>query len=356
LDERIKDEASSPSRIRLRQRRAERYRIALLPGDGIGPEVTTATRAVVDATGLGIEWLECRTGAAEAERGGEALPESVLAVIRSADAALKGPVGTPIGKGFQSVNVRLRRSLDLYASLRPVKSLRGVETRFENVDLVVVRENTEGLYAGIEHVVVPGVVESLKVVTERACTRIAEFAFDYARRNRRRKVTAAHKASVMALADGLFLNCAQRVARRYPDIDYEERIIDDLSMNLVLDPGGFDVILLENLYGDILSDLAAGLVGGLGVVPGANLGDGIAVYEAVHGSAPDIAGRGIANPTALILSAALMLEGLGEAGAAARVRGAVECVLARGEIRTRDLGGRASTDEYVAALRAEIAR
>ncbi|HSD10575.1 MAG TPA: isocitrate/isopropylmalate family dehydrogenase [Candidatus Binatia bacterium] len=283
---------------------SERYKIALLPGDGIGPEVAAAARSVVDATGLDIEWLDCRAGAEEAERGGEALPESVLARIRSADAALKGPVGTPIGKGFQSVNVRLRRALDLYASLRPVKSLRGVESRFENVDLIIVRENTEGLYAGIEHVVVPGVVESLKVVTERACTRIAEFAFDYAGRHHRRKVTAAHKASVMAVADGLFLNCAQRVARRYPDIDYEERIIDDLSMNLVLDPGDFDVVFLENLYGDIVSDLAAGLVGGLGVVPGANIGDGIAVYEAVHGSAPDIAGRGVANADDALAAAA----------------------------------------------------
>ena len=330
------------------------YRIALIPGDGIGPEVTTAARRVVDATGVRIEWLECRAGAAEAERGGDTLPPSVLEVIRSADATLKGPVGTPIGEGFQSVNVRLRRALDLYASLRPVRSLPGVKTRFENVDLVIVRENTEGLYAGIEHVVVPGVVESLKVVTERACTRIAEFAFAYARQNRRRKVTAAHKATVMALADGLFLNCVQHVARRYPDIDYEERIIDDLSMSLVLDPGSFDVVVLENLYGDILSDLAAGLVGGLGVVPGANLGEGVAVYEAVHGSAPDIAGKGIANPTAVILSAAMMLDGLGEEAAATRVRTAVARVLGRSETRTRDLGGEATAEQYVAALCGEI--
>ena len=330
------------------------YRIAVIPGDGIGPEVTAAAREVVDATGLPIEWLECRAGAEEAERSGETLPTSVLDVVRGADAALKGPVGTPIGKGFQSVNVRLRRALDLYASLRPVKSLAGVESRFENVDLVIVRENTEGLYAGIENVVVPGVVESLKVVTDRACTRIAEFAFSYARSHGRRQVTAAHKASVMALADGLFLNCAQQVARRYPDIDYEERIIDDLSMNLVLDPTSFDVILLENLYGDIISDLAAGLVGGLGVVPGANIGNGVAVYEAVHGSAPDLAGQGLANPTALVLSAALMLEGLGEREAAARVRSAVERVLRRRDVRTRDLGGSASTGEFVAALVSEV--
>jgi isocitrate dehydrogenase (NAD+) len=330
------------------------YRIAVLPGDGIGPEVTAAARAVVDASGVAVEWRECEAGADAAAKSGETLPDAVLEVIRGCDAALKGPIGTPIGKGFQSVNVRLRRALDLYASLRPVKSLAGVKTRYENVDLVVVRENTEGLYAGIENVVVPGVVESLKVVTERACTRIADFAFRYARAHGRRKVTAAHKASVMVLADGLFLNCAQQVARRYPDIDYEERSIDDLSMSVVLDPSSFDVILLENLYGDIISDLVAGLVGGLGVVPGANIGDGVAVFEAVHGSAPDIAGRGVANPTALVLSAALLLEHLGERFAAERVRGAVEAVLRRGDVRTGDLGGRASTAEYTAALRAEL--
>jgi isocitrate dehydrogenase (NAD+) len=330
------------------------YRIALIPGDGIGPEVTSAARRVVEATGVEVAWLECRAGAAEAERVGETLPASVLEIVRSADAALKGPVGTPIGAGFESVNIRLRRALDLYASLRPVRSLPGVKTRFENVDLVIVRENTEGLYAGIEHAVVPGVVESLKVVTERACTRIAEFAFAYAREHRRRKVTAAHKATVMALADGLFLNCVQHVARRYPDIDYEERIIDDLSMNLVLDPASFDVVVLENLYGDIISDLAAGLVGGLGVVPGANLGDGVAVYEAVHGTAPDIAGKGVANPTAVILSAAMMLEGLGESSAASRMRAAIHRVLERKETRTRDLGGEATAEKYVAALCSEI--
>lgn len=330
------------------------YRIAVIPGDGIGPEVTAATCRVVEATGIAVEWLPCSAGADEAARSGETLPDSVLATIRGADAALKGPIGTPIGKGFQSVNVRLRRALDLYASLRPVRSLPGVKTRHDDVDLVVVRENTEGLYAGIEHVVIPGVVESLKVVTERACTRIAEFAFAYAREHGRKKVTAAHKASVMPLADGLFLNCAEHVARRYPEIDYEEVIIDDLSMRIVLDPGAFDVIVLENLYGDIISDLTAGLVGGLGVVPGANLGDGVAVYEAVHGSAPDIAGKGIANPTALILSAVIMLERLGERDAAARIRAAVDRVLGRRQVRTGDLGGRASTQAYVDALVAEV--
>ena len=332
------------------------WRIALIPGDGIGPEVVDATRTVVEATGVAVEWLRAEAGAAVAEKTGETLPDDVLDVIRGADAALKGPVTTPIGKGFQSVNVRLRRALDLYASLRPVKSLAGVETRHRGVDLVIVRENTEGLYSGIEHEVVPGVVESLKIVTEKACTRIAEFAFEYARRAHRRKVTAAHKASVMALTDGLFLNCAQQVARRYPEIDYEEVVIDNLCMQLVLDPNEFDVILLENLYGDIISDLAAGLVGGLGVVPGANIGADRAVYEAVHGSAPDIAGKGIANPTALILSSALMLDDLGESQAAAKVRGAVERVLAAGKVRTGDLGGRATTREYVDALVTDIRR
>ncbi|MGH7806034.1 MAG: isocitrate/isopropylmalate dehydrogenase family protein [Candidatus Binatia bacterium] len=332
------------------------HRIALIPGDGIGPEVVDATCAVVEATGVQVEWIRSHAGAAVAEKTGETLPDAVLDTIRAADAALKGPVTTPIGKGFQSVNVRLRRALDLYASLRPVKSLAGVETRHRDVDLVVVRENTEGLYSGIENQVVPGVVESLKVVTEKACIRIAEFAFDYARRKRRRKVTAAHKASVMTLTDGLFLNCAQQVARRYPDIDYQEIVIDNLCMQIVLSPGDFDVILLENLYGDIISDMTGGLVGGIGVVPGANIGAKLAVFEAVHGSAQDFEGKVVANPTALILSSALMLDDLGETDAATRLRGAVERVLAEGKVRTRDLGGTAGTREYVDALVAEVRR
>jgi isocitrate dehydrogenase (NAD+) len=326
------------------------FRIAVIPGDGIGPEVVAAAQEVVEATGVPVEWVRCEVGAEVASRCGDPLPEDVLETLRASDAAIKGPVGTPIGKGFASVNVRLRRSLDLYAALRPVKSLPGVQSRYRDVDLVVVRENTEGLYSGIENEVVPGVVESLKVFTERACLRIAEFAFDYARSAGRRKVTAAHKAGVMVLTDGLFLNCAQRVARRYPEIEYEEIVIDNLCMELVLDPSRFDVILLENLYGDIVSDLAAGLVGGLGLVPGANIGTTLAVYEAVHGSAPDIAGRGVANPTALILSAALMLERLGERRAAEGIRAAVETVLAEGAVRTRDLGGSATTGEYVGAI------
>lgn len=325
-------------------------RIALIAGDGIGPEVVEAARQVLEATGLDFEWLECSAGTVAGEHGGDPLPESVLEVVRSADATLKGPTATPIGRGFVSVNVRLRRALDLFAALRPVQSLPGVPSRYRDVDLVVVRENTEGLYSGVEHEVTPGVVESLKIVTEKACLRIAEFAFEHARAAGRKKVTAAHKASVMALTDGLFLNCAQQVARRYPDVEYEEVIIDNLCMQLVIDPGTFDVILLENLYGDIVSDLAAGLVGGLGVVPGANLGDDIVVCEAVHGSAPDIAGKGVANPTALILSGALMLERIGEPGAAQAVRRAIGRVLEAGRTRTRDLGGTASTSEYVGAV------
>ncbi|MEA2624011.1 MAG: isocitrate dehydrogenase [Candidatus Binatota bacterium] len=330
------------------------HRIALIPGDGIGPEVTDAARTVIEAAGVPVEWVVAQAGAGAATAAGDPLPDAVLDAIRDSDASLKGPVTTPIGTGFQSVNVRLRRALDLYASLRPVRSLPGIETRHPNVDLVVVRENTEGLYSGIEHRVVPGVVESLKIMTEKACTRIAEFAFDYSQRAGRRKVTAVHKANVMPLADGLFLNCAQLVARRYPHIDYEEVIIDNLCMRLVLDPSEFDVILLENLYGDIISDLTAGLVGGLGVVPGANIGARRAVYEAVHGSAPDIAGKGLANPTALILSSVLMLEDLGERDAARRIRRAVETVLGEAKVRTRDLGGTATTAEYVDALLREV--
>ncbi|MEB2283493.1 MAG: isocitrate dehydrogenase [Polyangiaceae bacterium UTPRO1] len=330
------------------------HRVTLLPGDGIGPEVTEAARAVIDATGVAIEWEVREAGLPAIEREGEPLPASVLAAIRETGTALKGPVTTPIGGGFQSVNVRLRKALDLYASVRPVRTLPGVATRYEHVDLVIIRENTEGLYAGLEHEVVPGVIETLKIVTEAACLRIAEFAFALARRDGRRKVTAAHKASVMRMTDGLFLDCCRAVAARYPEVGYEEMAVDTLCMQLVLDPTRFDVVLLENLYGDIVSDLGAGLVGGLGVVPGANIGTAAAVFEAVHGSAPDIAGRNLANPLALILSGALMLEHLGEPAAAQRIVAATTAVLAEGRVRTRDLGGRAGTtdvrDAIVAAL------
>jgi isocitrate dehydrogenase (NAD+) len=327
-----------------------KHQVTLLPGDGIGPEITRATRRVLDASGVEIEWHEWEAGAGVVEQYGTLLPPHVLESIRATRVGLKGPIATAIGTGLPSANVALRKALDLYACLRPVKILPGVPSRYDAVDLVVVRENTEDLYSAIEHEVVPGVVESIKVITERASLRIAEFAFEYARRHGRRRVTSLHKANIMKLSDGLFLRCAREVAARYPDIPYEERIVDAACMQLVRDPSQFDVLLTENLYGDIVSDLTAGLVGGLGVVPGANLGEEYAVFEAVHGSAPDIAGRGLANPTAMILTAAMMLDYLGEEPAAARLRAAVETVLARGQTITRDLGGTASTDEMAAAI------
>ena len=326
------------------------HRVTLLAGDGIGPEVAGAARAVVDATGVAIEWAEHDAGLPAIERDGDPLPASVLAAIRETGTALKGPITTPIGGGFQSVNVRLRKTLDLYASVRPVRSLPGVQTRHENVDLVIIRENTEGLYSGLEHEVVPGVIESLKIFTETACTRIAEYAFMLARRDGRRKVTAAHKASIMKMTDGLFLDCCRAVATRHPEIGYEEVAVDALCMQLVVEPTRFDVVLLENLYGDIVSDLCSGLVGGLGVVPGANVGTHAAVFEAVHGSAPDIAGKNAANPLALILSGALMLRHLGEHAAANRIVDAVTAVLAAGRVRTRDLGGTAGTTDVRDAI------
>jgi isocitrate dehydrogenase (NAD+) len=322
------------------------HKITLIPGDGIGPEVTEATLRVLAATGVSIEWETFQAGVVSFERTGQALPLDLIDSIRRNKVALKGPVTTPIGTGFASVNVALRKALDLYANLRPVQNLPGVVSRFEGVDLVIVRENTEDLYAGLEHEVVPGVVESLKIITAKASTRISEFAFEYARRHGRRKVTAIHKANIMKLSDGLFLDCARGVSRAYPDIKYDERIVDATCMQLVLKPELFDVLLLENLYGDIVSDLCAGLVGGLGVVGAANLGLEIAVFEAVHGSAPDIAGKMRANPTALLLSAALMLRHIDEGAAADRVMRAIRAVLAEGRVRTRDLGGTASTLEY----------
>ncbi len=328
--------------------------VTLIAGDGIGPEVADAARAVVDATGVAITWVEREAGAGTIARAGDPLPDDVLQSVRETRVALKGPITTPVGTGFTSVNVRLRRALDLYASVRPVQSLPGVASTYAGVDLVIVRENTEGLYSGLEHEVIPGVVETLKVFTEKGCTRIAEYAFMLARRDRRRKVSAAHKCSIMPMTDGLFLECCRRVAALYPEIAYEEVVIDNLCMQLALDPKGFDVILLENLYGDIVSDLASGLVGGLGLVPGANIGTAAAVFEAVHGSAPDIAGRDAANPLALILSAALMLRHLGEGEAGDRIVRAVIGVLEEGRVRTRDLGGTAGTramrDAIVARL------
>jgi isocitrate dehydrogenase (NAD+) len=326
------------------------HKITLIPGDGIGPEVTDAVLRILSAAGVSIEWERHDAGIVAFERTGQALPAGLIGSIRRNKVALKGPVTTPIAEGFTSVNVGLRKALDLYVNLRPVGNLPGVPSPFPGVDLVIVRENTEDLYAGLEHQVVPGVVESLKIITERASTRIAQFAFDYARRHGRKKVTAIHKANIMKLSDGLFLECARSVARLYPDITYDEKIVDATCMHLVMHPSQFDVLLLPNLYGDIVSDLCAGLVGGLGVVGAANLGSEIAVFEAVHGSAPDIAGKLIANPTAFLLSAVLMLRHLNESDAASRILRAVSAVLTAGTIRTRDLGGTASTLDYADAV------
>jgi isocitrate dehydrogenase (NAD+) len=333
-----------------------KHRVTLIPGDGIGPEVTKATLRVLEATGVQFQWDEVPAGEQAYKTEGTVLPERAFEAVRRNKVALKGPVGTPIGGGHRSVNVTLRQTLDLYSCLRPVRSLPGVKSRYGDVDLVIVRENTEGLYSGVEHVVVPGVTESIKIVTEKACTRIARFAFDYAVKRGRKKVTAVHKANIMKITDGLFLECCRKVRAQYPQVEYEELIIDNCAMQLVLRPQRFDVLVMDNLYGDILSDLAAGLVGGLGVVPGANIGDEAAVFEPVHGTAPDIVGKGLANPTAMVISATLMLEHLGEPEAAARVRRAVDQVLGAGKTVTRDLGGTASTDEYTEALVEAVAK
>ncbi|HEY7912484.1 MAG TPA: isocitrate dehydrogenase (NAD(+)) [Blastocatellia bacterium] len=326
------------------------HKITLIPGDGIGPEVVGATVSVIRAAGVKIEWESFVVGAEAMSRYGDPLPNDLIESIKRNKTALKGPVITPVGTGFVSSNVRLRKALDLYANLRPIKSLKGVKSRYEDVDLIVVRENTEDLYSGLEHEVVPGVVESLKIITDRASRRIAHFAFDYARREGRKKVTAIHKANIMKMSDGLFLNCFREVAKQYPEIVADDLIVDNACMQLVIDPNQFDVLLLENLYGDIISDLGAGLVGGLGVVPGANIGEEIAVFEAVHGSAPNIAGRGIANPTALIQTAVLMLKHLDEREAAERIQASLERVLAEGQVLTRDLGGQATTIDFTEAI------
>jgi isocitrate dehydrogenase (NAD+) len=324
--------------------------ITLIEGDGIGPEVTAAVVRILEAAGVSIRWDRHQAGQAAVEATGSTLPEALLDSIRTRKVALKGPVTTPVGKGFTSVNVGLRKALDLFVNLRPVANLPGVASRFDKVDLVIVRENTEDLYSGLEHVVVPGVVESLKITTSQATLRIAEYAFAHARQHGRRRVTAVHKANIMKLGDGLFLESVRAVAARFPEIPYDERIIDAACMHLVMRPEQFDVLVLPNLYGDIVSDLCAGLVGGLGVVPGANLGHHTAVFEAVHGTAPDIAGRGLANPTALLLSALLMLTHLGEAEAAGRIRTALHGVLQDGRTRTPDLGGTATTAAFTEAI------
>jgi isocitrate dehydrogenase (NAD+) len=326
------------------------HTITLIPGDGIGPEVSSAVVRIIEATGVDIKWETHYAGAQALEKFGSTLPEELLESIKRNKVALKGPITTPVGKGFTSVNVGLRKALDLYANLRPVRALPNVPARYPELDLVVVRENTEDLYAGIEHVVVPGVVESIKIITEKASTRIAHYAFEFARREGRRKVTAVHKANIMKLSDGLFLDCFRKIAADYPEIEADDKIVDNACMQLVMRPEQFDIMLLENLYGDIVSDLCAGLIGGLGLVPGANIGELGAVFEAVHGSAPDIAGQGIANPTALLQSGILMLRHLGEREAADRVEKAMLKVYSDGQVRTRDVGGTSHTDEFAHAV------
>ena len=331
-----------------------KHTVTLIPGDGIGPEVTAPTLKIIAAAGVEISWDEHLAGAAALKKYGSTLPQELMDSFERNKVALKGPVTTPVGEGFASVNVALRQSFELFANLRPIKSLPGVSARYDNIDLIIVRENTEGLYSGIEHEVVPGVVESLKIITEKASTRVAEFAFEYARTRQRKKVSAVHKANIMKLTDGLFLSCARTVADDYAEIEFNDVIVDNACLQLVLNPHQFDILLMENLYGDIVSDLAAGLVGGLGVVAGANLGHDHALFETVHGSAPDIAGKNIANPTALILAAITMLEHLGEQSASRRIRAALDEVLTDGKVRTADLGGSATTQVFADALIRQI--
>jgi isocitrate dehydrogenase (NAD+) len=328
------------------------HRITLLPGDGIGPEVADATVRAVEAAGVAAEWERILVGATAQARSGELLPEAVFESLGRTHVGLKGPVATPIAGGHQSINVALRKKLDLYVNFRPVRMLPGLQTRFQGVpvDMVIFRENTEDLYSGLEHEVVPGVVESLKVITRAASLRIARATFEFAQRESRKKITAVHKANIMKMSDGLFLKCCREIAGGFPEIKYDELIVDNACMQLVMRPETFDVLLLPNLYGDIVSDLAAGLVGGLGIVPGANLGETRAVFEAVHGTAPDIAGRGKANPTALMQSAVLMLSHLGERDAARRLQRAIESVYAEGKHLTVDVGGGASTSEFTDAV------
>jgi isocitrate dehydrogenase (NAD+) len=327
-----------------------KHAITLIPGDGIGPEVTSAVVRILEDAGLDVEWDSHLAGVLALERHGSTLPAELLDSIIRNKVALKGPVTTPVGGGFTSVNVGLRKALDLYVNLRPVWNMPAVPSRYENVDLVIVRENTEDLYAGLEHEVVPGVVESLKIITDEASTRIARFAFEHARKYGRKRVTAVHKANIMKMSDGLFLRCVRKVAAAYPEIENDDRIVDNACMQLVINPAQFDILVMPNLYGDIVSDLCAGLVGGLGVVPAANLGAEIGVFEAVHGSAPDIAGKGLANPMALLGSAILMLRHIGEGAIADRIVKALHDVLSEGTVRTRDLGGNASTIEFTQAI------
>jgi len=331
-----------------------KHTVTLIPGDGIGPEITKAVREILSAASVDIEWEEMPSRAEIEGRGGDFLHSGVLDSIRKNRVALKGPMATAIATGPPSINVRLRKELDLYANLRPVKNLQGVGTPFGRVDIVLIRENTEDLYTGLEHTVVPGVVESLKIITEKASTRIARFAFEYARKHGRKKIHAIHKANIMKLSDGLFLTSIRKVAAEYPDIEYHELIIDNACMQAVMHPEKFDLLLLTNLYGDIMSDLAAGLVGGLGVVPSGNIGDNMALFESVHGTAPDIAGKGIANPTALLMSTILMLQYLNEDKAAERIERALHRVYREGKTLTRDVGGTATTSEFTGAVIAAL--
>ena len=330
------------------------HHITLIPGDGIGPEVTNATVRILEATGIKFEWETFMAGAEAFEKYKEYIPKDLNDSIERTRVGLKGPVTTPIGGGFASINVELRKRFELYANFRPIRNLPHIPTRYPDVDLIIIRENTEGLYSGIEHEVVPGVVESLKIITAKASTRIARFAFDYARKNKRKKIHAIHKANIMKLSDGLFLRCSRAVAKEYPEITYGEHIVDNTCMQLVMNPYQYDMLVLENLYGDIISDLCAAFVGGLGLVPGANFGDACAIFEAVHGSAPDIAGKDLANPTALLRSALLMLRHLGEREAALRVRTAVERVYRTRDRLTRDVGGKAGTSQFADAVIEEM--
>ena len=320
--------------------------VTLIEGDGIGPEISKATTRVIEATGVEIDWEPIPAGINAIPDYGSPVPEVLLESIRRNKVALKGPLTTFVAKGFSSANVGLRKALDLYANLRPVHSIDGIKSRYENVDLIIVRENTEDLYAGLEHIITPGVSQSIKVITTHASTRIGKFAFEYARKTGRKRVTAVHKANIMKLSDGMFLESIAAVAKDYPEIKYDDVIVDALCMKLVMDPNQFDILVLSNLYGDIVSDLAAGLVGGLGVVPGANIGVDTAVFEAVHGSAPDIAGKGIANPSALLFSGVLMLRHLKEESAADRIMNSIRKVFREGTHTTRDLGGKSSTEEF----------
>jgi isocitrate dehydrogenase (NAD+) len=330
-----------------------KHKVTLLPGEGIGPEVSVAVRRILDASGVQIEWevLEARAENTDTTTvKGAVLNSTAIDSVRRNRVALKGPMATAVAGGAPSVNVALRKSLELYANLRPVKNLPGVKSHFDNVDVVIVRENTEDLYSGLEHEVIPGVVESLKIITEKASTRIARFAFEYARKTGRKKIHAIHKANIMKLSDGLFLKSVRAVAEQFSDIEYKELIVDNACMQIVIDPRQFDILLLPNLYGDVMSDLAAGLVGGLGVVPSGNIGDESAIFEAVHGTAPDIAGKGIANPTALLMSSILMLNYIGEGSTAGRVEQALWKVYREGKHFTRDLGGKASTEQFTDAI------